>query len=154
MASSMRERSMPLVFEVHNGHKSSFLLYERVLKDRACGRRVINQAMDELDAWRKKYGRLFQLLPFADWRGLIDQLDQLRGGRPKGSLTHARARKDRRYAQETFYQAIAKIDDWRRMYGYLFDRLKHTAGRTIAQAIDEVCNPEGSRVFYVWDADD
>lgn len=145
---------MPLVFEVYEGRKSRFISYELVLKNRACGRRVVNQAMDELDAWRKKYGRLFEVLDFADWQKLIVHLDQLRGERPQRSPAYIRARKDRRFAQDTFYEAIAKIDSWRRTYAFLFDRLKHADGRKIAQSVAEVCNPRGGKVIYVWEADD
>lgn len=145
------ERSMPIAFEVRDGRKSRFLSYEQVLKDQASARRVVDQAMEEIDEWRKMYGRLFEILEFADWRALIVLVDQLRGERPKRSLAHARARKDRQYARDTFYEAIAKIDAWQRTYGYLFERLKHAGGCGIAQAVEEACNPKGRHVFYVWE---
>jgi hypothetical protein len=148
-----RERRLPICFEVREGRQSKFVPYDRVLKDRACGRRVVNQAMHELDVWRKDYGRLFELLDFADWRDLIVLLDKLRGERPQRSPAHTRARKDRQYAQDTFHQAIAMIDAWRRTYGELFERLKHAGGRKIATAVEEVFNPTGSQVFYVWKTD-
>jgi hypothetical protein len=96
----------------------------------------------------------FERLNFPDWRKLIVLLDKLRGGRPQRSPAHTRARKDRRYARETFHRAIAAIDVWRRTYGDLFERLKHAGGRKIAQAVEDACNPMGSQVFYVWKADE
>lgn len=143
-----------MFFEVHEGRQSTFLFYERVLKVRACGRRVVNQAMVELDDWRKEYGRLFELLDFADWRELIVLLDKLRGERPQRSRAHTRARKDQQYAQDTFYRAISAIDAWRRTYENVFEHWKHADGRRIIQAIDGVCNPEGGRVLYVWKTDE
>lgn len=153
MARSGQERSMPLVFEVRNGGKSKYFLYKQVLENRTCGRRVIRQAMEELDAWRKKYGRLFESLEFADWREFVALLDRLRGDRPPRSAAHSRARRDSQYAQETFYEAMAKIDDWQRRYGYLFTRLKHTEGCRIAEAVGAICNPNGHDKIYVWNAD-
>lgn len=150
----MSERRMPIAFEIRDGRKSVFVSYEQVLKDRACGRRVVDQAMHELDAWRRKYSRLFEMLDFADWHELIALIDEVRSGRPKRSVTHARAKKDRRYVRQAFYQALATIDAWHRTYGYLFDRLKHRVGRKMAEAVDQALHPEGYSVFYVWEADD
>lgn len=150
----MRERAMPVVFEMHDGRKPEFLSYEQVLKDRACGRRVVDQALHELDAWRRKFARLFEVLDFADWRGLIALLDQVRGGRPQRSAAHTRAKQDRRYVRQTFYRASAEIDAWHRTYGYLLERLKHRYGRKMAEAVGQVLHPEGYTVFYAWEADD
>jgi len=151
MTRSERERSMPLVFEIHDGRTSRFLSYERVLSDRECGRRVVEQALNEFDAWRKTFGRLFEVLQFAAWRKLIALLDQVRGPRPQRSPAHTRARKDSQYARDKFYEAIAAIDEWRRRYESLFEHLKHAAGRKITRAIDKICHPDDGQVFYVWD---
>lgn len=153
MTRSERERRMPLVFEIHDGRTSRFFSYERVLNERACGLRVIKQAMTELDAWRKTFGRLFEILQFADWRELIGLLDQVRGQRSQRSPTHSRARKDSRYARDKFYEAIAAIDEWRRRYEDLFEHLKYADGRKVTRAVDKACHPEDGQVFHVWELD-
>jgi len=149
---SGNERRMPIAFEVRNGRQSTYVSYEQVLKDRACGRRITEQAMAELDAWRKAYGRLFERLDFSDWREFTALLDEVRGERPKRSPTHAQVRKDRTYARETFYRALTAIDAWGRMYELVFEHWKHADGIRITKAVDKLLNPEGGRILYVWDA--
>lgn len=153
MTRSKHEPGVPLVFEIHDGRTSRFFSYDRVLNDRACGLRVVKQAMTELDAWRKTFGRLFEILQFTDWRKLIGLLDQVRGPCPPRSPSHSRARKDSRYARDKFYEAIAAIDEWRRTYEYLFEHLKHAVGRKVIRAVEKACHPDGGQVFYVWESE-
>jgi hypothetical protein len=143
---------MPLLFEVRDGRRSKYFLYEDVLKNPARSRRVVGHAMDELDAWRKKYRRLLESLEFAAWNELILLLDQVRGDRPRTSRTPARTRRGPRSVREAFHEAVAKIDAWQRTYGFLFERLKHAEGRKISEAVENVLRPRG-QVFYAWAAE-
>lgn len=150
MNRSGRERSMPLLFEIRDGRRSRFLLYEKVLSDRTCGRRVVAQALQELDDWRHGYARLFEALSFPDWTKFVELLERLRGPLPPRCPAHTRAKKDARYAREKFYEAIAVLDEWRRTYEQLFALLKYTDGVRITKAIDQACRPDGRQTVYLW----